>query len=230
MEEELGRLAKAVGVELEGSAVTALLRHLELVMASPTNVTGISDPHEALVRHIVDSLAIVPLVAECPPGRVADIGAGAGYPGIPVAVAASRDVILVESNGKKADFLRRAVPTDARIEVFGGRAEALAVEQPESFAVVTARAVAALPVLVELAAPLLVQGGRLIAMKGRPEAVEFARGVEAAGILGMREIGRRRLHIPRLGGERVAVIYERVGRPQVPVPRRPGMARKRPLA
>jgi 16S rRNA (guanine527-N7)-methyltransferase len=96
--------------------------------------------------------------------------------------------------------------------------------------VVTARAVAALPTLVELAAPLLSHGGRLIAFKGRLAQTEIGRGDTAAAKCGLRREGIRAFELTETGEARTLVTYRRVGDPSLALPRRVGMASKQPLA
>ena len=132
------------------------------------NLTAIRDPREMLTKHLLDSLAMHRFLNR---ERLADLGTGPGLPGIPLAIAKpALRVALVESNGKKARFLREAVRTlelgNAR--VLESRAEA--VDEPGAFDVVTARALDSLAGIIAVGGHLLAPGGRLLAMKGvRPE-------------------------------------------------------------
>jgi 16S rRNA (guanine527-N7)-methyltransferase len=132
------------------------------------NLTAIRDPREMVGKHLLDSLAMHPHFAT---GSLADLGTGAGLPGIPLALAKpGLQVTLVESNGKKARFLREAVRTLglANARVAESRAEAL--DEPGAYDAITARALATLPLIIELGGHLLKPGGRLLAMKGaRPD-------------------------------------------------------------
>lgn len=129
------------------------------------NLTAVRDPEDMVVRHLLDCLAIQ---AWIPPGRIADIGTGAGLPGIPLALALpDRSFALVDSVGKKVRFVRQTcrelglynvTPVQSRLEDYRP-------EQP--FDAVVARALAPLDRLAPLAAPLLASGGRLLAMSGR---------------------------------------------------------------
>lgn len=132
------------------------------------NLTAIRDPREMLTKHLLDSLAMHRFLDD---ERLADLGTGPGLPGIPLAIAKpSLRVALVESNGKKARFLREAVRTlelgNAR--VLESRAEAVA--EPGAFDVITARALDRLAGIIAVGGHLLAPGGRLLAMKGvRPD-------------------------------------------------------------
>jgi len=137
------------------------------------NLTAIRDPREMVVKHLLDSLAMHAHVRGI--GTLADLGSGAGLPGIPLAIVVPElQVTLVESNGKKARFLREAVRTlrlgNARVAET--RAERLG--EPGVYDAITARALATLPELLAAGAHLLGDGGRLLAMKGAHPHDEIA--------------------------------------------------------
>lgn len=231
--ELLTALAGMIPVALTADQAALLLAHLDLVLeaAETTNLTAIREREQALVDHVVDSLALVPLVDAGPHGELVDIGSGAGYPGIPLAIACGRRVTLVESTGKKAEFLRRAVETleleDVGVE--GVRAEELADRRHEKYAIAVARAVSGLASLTELAAPLLKRDGELLAMKAEVAPEELRRGDEAATLVGMQRVEVVPLKTPGRVAVRHAVVYSRTGEPAVHLPRRPGRAQRRPL-
>ena len=136
------------------------------------NLTAIRDPREMLSKHLLDSLAMADFVDD---ERLADLGTGAGLPGIPLAIAhPGLQVALVESNGKKARFLREAVRTLglSNARVLESRAEA--VDEPGGFDVVTARALDRLAGILAVGGHLLAPGGRVLAMKGLHPAEEIA--------------------------------------------------------
>lgn len=166
------------------------------------NLTAIRDPDEMVTRHLLDSLAMHAFVSE---GKLADLGTGPGLPGIPLAIAhPDLQVTLVESNGKKARFLREAVRQlglgNARVAE--SRAEAL--DEPARFDALTARALDTLAGIIEVGGHLLKPGGALLAMKGvRPdeEIAALPRGWHFEAI--------HRLHVPDLVGERHLVIVRK---------------------
>ena len=136
------------------------------------NLTAIRDPREMLSKHLLDSLAMADFVDD---ERLADLGTGPGLPGIPLAIARpGLQVALVESNGKKARFLREAVRTLglSNARVLESRAEA--VDEPGGFDVVTARALDRLAGILAVGGHLLAPGGRVLAMKGLHPAEEIA--------------------------------------------------------
>ena len=137
------------------------------------NLTAIRDPREMLAKHLLDSLAMQPFVRALP--DLADLGTGPGLPGIPLAIATpGLQVTLVESNGKKARFLREAVRQLklGNVQVAESRIEAFRPAAP--FAAITARALATLPLILKLGGHLLAPAGRLLAMKGVVPADEIA--------------------------------------------------------
>ena len=234
-EMELQGLLAYLRIELEPQKIALLVDHLRLVLAanSRLNLTAIGDLDAGLRLHIVDSLAAYPELQAAPAGPYADLGAGAGYPGIPLGVASERPTMLVESVRKKADFLRQTVSELALgslVGVYPGRAEGLARTQAGGFSVVTARAVAQLASLVELACPLLREGGSFVALKGTPSAAEIAQGDSAAQRLGMRRQSLRTLVLPGGDESRTILSYVKFAEPDIALPRADGRAQHHPLA
>jgi 16S rRNA (guanine527-N7)-methyltransferase len=171
------------------------------------NLTAIRDPGDMVRKHLLDSLAMHPGVDAIAArgGRLADLGTGAGLPGIPLAIAKpGLQVTLVESNGKKARFLREAVRTlqlgNARVAE--SRIEAL--DAPAAFEAITARALATLPAILALGGHLLAPGGVLLAMKGTLPGDEIA-----ALPPGWRVAEVRPLTVPGVAAERHLVTVAR---------------------
>ena len=162
-----------------------------------------------------------------------DLGSGAGFPGIPLAVASGRRVMLLDSVGKKVRELEAIISAMGLIDILvakADRAESLARTARDGFSVVTARAVSELPALVELAAPLLVQGGQLICLKGTPGRDEVRRADKVAGLVGMGLCSVREFDLPEGAGHRTILAYGKLGTASVRLPRREGMAQHSPLA
>jgi 16S rRNA (guanine527-N7)-methyltransferase len=215
---------------LPSDASERLRALIELVRDDPTAPTTVTDPSIAVDAHVADSLdgLRIPQIHEA--STIADLGAGAGFPGLPLAVALPQaHVFLVESMSRKCAFLERAVEAAGtpNATVVCARAE----EWPQrDLDVVCARAVAPLAVLVEYAAPLLRLGGTFVAWKGRHDADEERAGSEAAAMLGL-DVGETVTVPPREGAEhRRLHLYSKVRATPDRYPRRPGMARKRPLS
>lgn len=183
----------------DGTLAGALLAYLVLLVRwnATYNLTAIRDPREMLVKHLFDSLALQPYVRGL--ASLADLGTGPGLPGIPLALATpGLAVALVESNGKKARFLRecvRQLGLAPRVRVLEARAEA--VDEPGGFSAITARALDRIAGILAVGGHLLAPGGRLLAMKGQYPADELAElpGGWVAGPV-------HALPVPGLTGER----------------------------
>lgn len=215
---------------LEPGMEIALGVLLEL-LAAPEAPTSVHDPDDGVDVHLADSLIALELEEVEWAGRIADLGAGGGLPGLVLAATLpDTTVALVESQQRKCAFLDGAVAAMGltNAEVVCARAEAWA-DGLGTCDVVTARALAALPVLAEYAAPLLREGGVLVAWKGHVDAVEAADGAAAAERLGL-AVETVRSVAPYPGSERRSLHVLRKIAPTPPgYPRRPGMAVKRPL-
>jgi 16S rRNA (guanine527-N7)-methyltransferase len=217
---------------LDPPAHAALERILDLLAHERASVSSVIDPAQAWKVHVADSLSGLEVAGLRQATRIADIGSGAGFPGLVLAVALpTAQVDLIESVGRKCDFIRRAIAAAgiANAKVINARSEDLARgEGREAYDAATARAVGRLSTLAELASPLLAEDGVLVAWKGRRDAAEEAQMEVAAAQLAMRpervlEVGpyagsrHRHLHVLRKSGPTPADL-----------PRRPGMAKKRP--
>jgi len=218
----LASLLAEAGVEER--LVEPLARYGVLVLEANrrTNLTGAKSPAE-LLEHLLDSLSVVPFVRE----PYVDVGSGAGFPAIPVAIAAGVPVTLVESTAKKARFLQEALgELGLAGKVVAERAERAAHDPNlrERFASATARAVAVAPAVAELLVPLLAVGGAAILQRGRLEEPERRALEDAALVLGARVESEHALD----GDRRIIVL--RKGRPTpTRFPRRIGIPEKRPL-
>ena len=208
---------------------------LELLAADPASLSSVRDPERAWKVHVEDSLSGLELVGS--PERIADVGAGAGFPGLVLAaVLPTTSVDLIESVGRKAEFIERAIAVaglrNARALARRSEEWAAAADPDggrEAYDVVTARAVGRLATLAELASPLLREGGALVAWKGRRDADEEAELERAAALLAMEP--ERVEAVGERAGSRHRHIYRvrKSGPTPESLPRRPGMAKKRPL-
>lgn len=229
--EELEKLS----IPCREDQATLLCKHLDLVIRrnKEMNLTRIDSVEDGLYLHIIDSLiclrSLKSLTAE---KHILDLGTGAGFPGIPLAVMLDADVTLLDSISKKAAAVEEfliALGLSARCVSMCSRSEDLARMVPNSFEIVAARAVAQTNVLIEYAAPLLGPEGILCAWKAHITEEELSAALRAADICGMRIVSRETYELPRNYGHREIVYLQRVGDPSIPLPRRCGMAAKRPL-
>ena len=203
-----------IGVELAADERTAIEGHVRLLLAwnAAINLTAIRVPADVATAHVVDSLTALPVLRERMVERFVDVGSGGGFPGVPLAIAmpAAR-VVLMDSVGKKVRFLDTvadAVGLHERVDTYTGRAEALAADpdQRERWPAVTARAVASLPELAELAFPLLEPGGILIAWKRGDIDAELAAAGRAVHALGGGMLETRAVAARALPGHCLVVI------------------------
>jgi 16S rRNA (guanine527-N7)-methyltransferase len=225
----LERLAGSFGLGLDQ---TEQLRRFAAILVHDDHApTTVREPKRVRDDHLADALVALelPLIMEA--STIADLGAGAGVPGIPLAVALPRaELHLVEANGRKCEFLAhaRARLELGNVEVVQGRAETWK-EGIGRFDVVTARALAPLDVVAEYAAPLLRVGGAVVAWRGRREPQVEADGLRAAEILGLSVAEPVKVE-PYKGVEhRYLHVMSKVRETPDRFPRRDGVARKRPL-
>lgn len=205
VEARLSAGLRAIGVELAPAQVAALGTLLDELADWNTrvNLTAIRDPAEAVDKHLLDSLAVRPLLKGL---AVADVGSGAGFPGLPLAVAdTDRRFALVESTGKKAKFLRHMVARLdlPNVEVVPLRAESY--KPPLRFDSVIARALGPLAEFVRVAGHLAGRGGRLLAMKGKVPEDEIQ-----ALPAGWKLVAVHPVAVPGLDAERCVVELARV--------------------
>jgi 16S rRNA (guanine527-N7)-methyltransferase len=212
---------------------------LAALAAEPDPHTTVSDPEAALEVHVADSLSGLEVPELAGARRIADVGAGAGFPGLVLALAIPRaQVDLIESVGRKTAVTDRLIQAaelgnarsiTARVEDYAGVPASLGGGR-EAYDVVTARAVGPLALLVEYAAPLLREDGVLVAWKGARNEAEEAAGAAAGEKVGMavKEVlpvapypGSKRRHLH---------VYRKIAPTPPEFPRRAGIARKRPLA
>ena len=216
---------------LPASATAQLATLLDLVADEPASITSVRDPERGVDVHVADSLVALDLEVVRAADAIADLGSGGGFPGLALAVALPwARVVLVESVGRKCAFLERAAIELGldNVAVVNARVEAWPAGIGAND-VVTARAVAPLGVLVEYAAPLLREGGTLVAWKGRRDPGEEADAAVAAAALGMDPPAPRPVG-PFAGADaRTLYLSMKVRTTPGGYPRRAGMARKRPF-
>jgi 16S rRNA (guanine527-N7)-methyltransferase len=208
---------------------------LELLAADPASLSSVRDPADAWRVHVEDSLSGLDLVGS--PARLADVGSGAGFPGLVLAAALPQTKVdAIESVRRKSAFIERAIAAAGleNARVIDARSEEWALEPDpaggrEAYDVVTARAVGRLATLAELASPLLRDGGLLVAWKGRRDAEEEAELERAVERLAMKP--ERVLDAGELAGSPNRHLHtaRKTGSTPPGLPRRPGIAKKRPF-
>ena len=237
MDEQLAALAARWS--LDAAAVHRLRDLLFLVRDDPRAATAVRSSDQAVRVHVADSLCALPFLDPAVDStrdhhiRVIDVGTGAGFPGLPIAIARRQlQVDLLEATRRKCEFLEAAI-TRLGVQnatVVDRRAEEWAAAAGrERYDLVLVRAVAPLATLVEYAAPLLSLGGRLIAWKGARDASEEAAGRRAADEIGLQMTQIERVE-PYPGSRAHHLhLYEKSRPTPARFPRRPGTARKHAL-
>lgn len=222
--------------ELHSDAALALAAVLAALAREPVPHTTVSDPEQAVDIHVADSLSGLEIPEVRAARRLADIGSGAGFPGLVLAIALPRArVDMIESASRKCaviDRLTHAAGLDNEVvRALPMRAEERAAwGGRDSYDVVTARAVAPLAVLVEYAAPLLELGGTFVAWKGARRADEEAAASSAAPQVGLESEAVVEVKPWPGARDRNLHVYRKIAETPDRFPRRPGMATKRPLA
>jgi 16S rRNA (guanine527-N7)-methyltransferase len=217
---------------LEPHARRALEAVIELLATDPTAPSAVVDPERAWRVHVADSLSGLGFEELSAARRICDIGSGAGFPGLVLAAARPHaSVTLLEAASRKCEFMRRAVAAAGleNAEVVGERAETWASGAGAgAYDAATARAVGRLSTIAELASPLLAEGGVLVAWKGRRDPGEEAELERAAPLLAMEPVEVRWVG-PYAGSEnRHLHLIRKSGATPPDLPRRPGVAKKRP--
>jgi len=237
--ERLKAGAKKLGLELEPRQLEQfdIYYHQLVDWNKRVNLTAITDYEEVQIKHFLDSLTVT-LAWRRAIGsadfRLIDVGTGAGIPGIPLKIAFSDiRLVLLEARAKKAAFLHHI--TDKlgldNVEILVGRAEDVAhlSQYRERFDLVLSRAVAPLPILVELALPFCALGGSFIAQKKGDTGEEISQAAKAISLLGgsLREV--KRINLDEFTDERRLVVIDKISPTPPRYPRRPGIPSKRPL-
>jgi len=220
---------------LAPDARASLGRILDLLASEPSSLTSVRDPARAWQVHVADSLAGLEVAALAGAARIADLGSGAGFPGLVLAVALpDARVDLIESVGRKAGFIRSAISAGRVVNatIVHARSEEWAREEPpdggrEAYDAVTARAVGRLATVAELASPLLREDGVLVAWKGRRDRDEEAELQASASRLAMALERISAVQPYPASRDRHLYVVRKSAPTPSNLPRRPGRAAKR---
>ena len=234
---ELARHAREIlGIQLSSAQLSALKRYEEELIEwnQQLNLTAIDQPGKIRIKHFLDSLTCLKAMRDTPMDRVVDVGAGAGFPGLPLKIVCPpMRLTLVESVGKKASFCQHVVDTLGleNVTVLAERAEVVGTlpEHRERYDWALARAVAALPVLAEYLLPLVQIGGRVLAMKGESGPAEAHASERAFQLLGGHLRQLLPVTLPGVEEQRYLVVIDKVAATPDRFPRRVGIPSKRPL-
>jgi len=224
-----------LGCNLELQQARKFMQYFDLVKEwnQKINLTGIKDDREFIIKHFIDSLSGVPLIGS--QGRLVDIGSGAGFPGLPLKLFYPElEVFLVESVGKKAEFIEIAATALGLegVTVVNARAEEIGrdLRFRETFDYAVCRAVSELAVIAEYCLPLVKVGGYFIAYKGDDLEAEVSGAINAFAVLGGKLDQVHKVALPFLGDGRTLVKVKKSEPSPDKYPRRTGIPAKRPLS
>ena len=202
---ELIAKAKEMGVKVKPEQAEKFQRYLELLLEwnEKINLTAITDPHEAVIKHFVDSLTFIKTVDIKPNAKIIDVGTGAGFPGVPIKIMRPDvELTLLDSLNKRLNFLKEVCTElgfdEKTVHFVHKRAEEAGkiVGMRECYDIATARAVARMNTLCEYCIPLIKMKGHFVAMKGPGLTEELAEAKKAVSILGCKVVKNEQLTLP----------------------------------
>ena len=230
--------AARLGIELSPAQLEQFSIYYKELMEwnQRINLTSITNLKDVQIKHFLDSLSVTPALKQPIGGRrFLDVGAGGGFPGLPLKITfPAIKLVLLEATVKKAAFLRQLAEKLGFDDVYivVGRAEEVArqAQYRQRFDIVLSRAVAQLPVLAELTLPFCAVGGRLIAQKKGAINAEIDKAIKAVEIMGGSQPLVKRVELDELADERYLVIVDKIDPTPDKYPRRPGIPAKRPIS
>jgi len=236
MEKLIQEVRKLTGYQLNDKQVSLFQRYEEELLEwnSRFNLTAVRDREGIRIKHFLDSLSCMLVFGSHFPARLIDVGTGAGFPGVPLKICfPSMQLTLVESVGKKAQFCRHIVTSLGleRVEIIQARAEEIG-QMPlhrEKYDLATARAVAAMPILVEYLLPLVKIGGTVLAQKGENGPAETQSVENSVRLLGGKIQQVRKINLPGVAEDRYFISISKVAGTPAQFPRRVGIPLKNPL-
>lgn len=231
--EELKSQAKQINIELTEEQIEKYYKYMQLLLEwnEKINLTAIIEPKEIILKHFIDSLTIEKYIKENE--KLIDVGTGAGFPGIPIAIIKENsNIVLLDSLNKRINFLEE-VKKELKLEnikTIHGRAEEFGKnkKERETYNIATSRAVAPLNILLEYLLPLVKVGGRAICMKGSNiEEIENAKN--ALKILGGEIEKIEEIILPNSDIKRNIIIVKKIKNTPSKYPRKPGTPSKEPI-
>ena len=228
--------AALLDIELSDEQLLQFERLTQLLLTwnQRMNLTAISDPAEIAVKHYLDALTLKRVLPECDGLHLIDVGAGAGFPGLPMAIAFPQlQTTLMDSTAKKLRFIDHAAESLGlhKVRTLHARAEDAGRDQRhrQAYDIVVARAVARLPVLVEYCLPLCKLGGQVIAMKGASAFDETNAAAKAIDAFGGELFAIEEIRLPTLDHPRYLIVIDKVAETPKRYPRQAGTPSRQPL-
>ncbi len=235
--EEFSRQAQSIlSLELSATQLAQFEQLTSLLLDWNTrmNLTGITEPADIALKHYLDSLTVLKVLTKAGHSRLLDVGTGAGFPGLPLAIVLPRlRFTLLDSTAKKLRFIEEAgrdLGLD-NIRIVHARAEDAGRDDAHrgTYDFVTARAVSRMPVLMECTLPMTKRGGLVIAMKGASAHEETRAAAKAISTLGGKLAGIDEVRLPNLENPRFLVMVRKVGKTPRRYPRQAGAPSRDPI-
>ena len=224
---ELGNLLTEYGINHDSSSLSLLEKYMDYILEKnkDINLTAIKDRDEFMMRMILDS-ALPLRLTNFNDAKVLDIGTGAGYPGTVIATLTSAQVDMLDSTNKKLNVINEF--KDKEFHTIHARAEEYIVSHREEYDIVTARAVASLSILLELAIPYLKVGGYFVALKGKEAEEEIKEAKNAFKKLNAEIVSFDKVTLP--GGEsRINILIKKKDTTNIKYPRQYNKIKRKPL-
>jgi len=228
-----------MGININNEQIRKFSRYLELLVQwnQKINLTSLKTSQEIIIKHFLDSISCVKAINNYVNKEeisVIDVGAGAGFPGIPIKIICpSIRLSLLEARKKKSIFLKKVTEemNFQQAKILNGRAETFgkSADHRERYDVAISRAVAHLNVLSEYCLPLVKVGGLFIAQKGRSYKQETKKSLKTVQVLGGELIGAENVRIPFINQERYLLVIKKIKDTPSKYPRKEGLPQKRPL-
>jgi len=231
--------AQKIGIDLHKEQIIKFSRYLELLVQwnQKINLTSLKTPREIIIKHFLDSISCIKIInkyIDTEGISVIDVGAGAGFPGMPIKIICpSIRLSLLEARKKKTTFLQKLTEemNFQQVKILNGRAETFgkSIDYREKYDIAVSRAVAHLSVLSEYCLPLVRGGGLFIAQKGRSYKEETEKSLKTIQFLGGELIGVENIRIPFINQERYLLVIKKIKDTPSKYPRKEGLPQKRPL-
>jgi len=228
-----------MGINLNNEQIKKFSRYLELLVQwnQKINLTSLKTPQEIIIKHFLDSISCIKAInkyIDTEGVSVIDVGAGAGFPGIPIKIICpSVRLSLLEARKKKTIFLEKVTEemNFQQVEILNGRAETFGkgADHRERYDIAISRAVAHLNILSEYCLPLVRVGGFFVAQKGKSYKKETEKSFKTIQVLGGELIGAENVRIPFINQERYLLVIKKIKDTPSKYPRKEGLPQKRPL-